>query len=176
MSKKPKVEYWPHLPEYPAEEAPEPDWKVDRAVRWGLRQLSFMEEEVVERYHLCGQPAAKIAAELGLSEHQVHPVLKGAIRKLKKLLGRFVQKRYGIPMKATPCRICDSKEKKSIEELLKTKKEEETWKNVLRKLREDFQMRTSPRTLTLHLKKHRPRPRRPVKRRPAGKKSGATTP
>ncbi|MGH8005315.1 MAG: RNA polymerase sigma factor [Limisphaerales bacterium] len=158
MTKKRIIEYWPHLPELPLEDAPRPDWKVERAVRWAVRRLAYAEREAVERFYFCGQKCDEIGAALGISRQRVFRLLKQARRELKRRLGPFVQKRYGVPVEKRRCQVCRSASRKAIEKLLKAKPKEETWKKVLQKLRTQFQIRTSAWNLARHLEGHRPKP------------------
>ncbi len=163
--KKIQIECLRQLGDASLEKTPNFNWRVVWAVRGALRRLSETEKEIVERFHFCGESCAEIGAILKLPEVRVYAILKEARRKLKKFLGPFVQKRYGLPMEAESCWICLSKDRTALEKLLKTKTREETWKRILRKLQTEFRIRTSRRSLNRHLKEHPP---------VAGKKPGAS--
>ncbi|HEU4437361.1 MAG TPA: sigma factor-like helix-turn-helix DNA-binding protein, partial [candidate division Zixibacteria bacterium] len=142
--------------ETPFEETPNFNWRVIQAVRGALSRLSTMEREVVERFHFCGESSAEIGTILKIPELRASCILGAAQRKLKRMLGSFVQKHYGIPVKTEKCPICRSENREDIEKLLKTKTKEETWKRILRKLRTEFQVCISARNLSRHWEEHPP--------------------
>jgi len=173
--KKIRMEGFPKLFENPFEEAPQPSWRANQAVRGALQRLSSTEREVVERFHFCRETCAEIGAALGISEFRVRAILQEARWKLKEHLTPFVQKRYGISREAGNCRICRSENRKAIEEVLKTKTNEETWKKVLRKLQTEFRIRTNARSLIRHLNRHQSKTPSRVGGKPAKKESGGST-
>jgi hypothetical protein len=156
---------WRKLSEYPFEESPKPNWRVNQAVRGALQRLSSTEREVVVRFHFCSKSCAEISAVLKIPEFRIYSILQEARRKLKEILTPFVQKRYGIPGETDNCRICRSENRTAIENLLKTKTKEETWKKVLRKLRTEFRIRANAQSLARHQREHRAKH---AKKKPAG--------
>jgi DNA-binding CsgD family transcriptional regulator len=126
-------------------------------VRGALSRLSEKEKEIVERFHFCGESTAQIGARLNLSEFHVYAALRQARRKLKRISRTYVQKRYGVPIKTENCPVCRSENRLVIDQLLKTKTKEETWKRILQKLRNEHRLCINPRKLDRHWKEHPPR-------------------
>jgi IS30 family transposase len=161
-----RIECLRKLVEIPFEEPPPFNWRTVTAVRGALSRLSATEREIVERFHFCGESTAQIGARLNLSEFCVYATLRQARRKLKRILGAYVQKRHGVPIETENCPVCRSENRLVIDQLLKTKTKEETWKRILQKLRNEHQLCINPRKLDRHWKEHTPR---------AGKKPGGST-
>ncbi|HXF48274.1 MAG TPA: sigma factor-like helix-turn-helix DNA-binding protein [Verrucomicrobiae bacterium] len=155
--KKIPVECLRKLVETPFEESSPFNWRTVTAVRGALSRLSEKEKEIVERFHFCGESTAQIGARLNLSEFCVYATLRQARRKLKRILRTYVQKRYGVSIETANCPVCRSENREAIDRLMKTKTKEETWKRILRKLRNEYRLYINPRSLGRHWKEHTPR-------------------
>jgi IS30 family transposase len=130
--------------------------RIIAAVREAVARLSPLEREFIERYYFCGQSCASIASALNKKEKRIEAIRRQAVIKLRKYLAGFVRKQFRIEVETGPdCPICNSPCKAEIDRLIKNKKKKETWKKIIKMLKEDYSViiRT-PQILISHQKYH----------------------
>jgi actin-related protein len=90
------------------------------------------------------------------TKDRLERIHNSALEKLKFSLKEFVSQRYKIKIfPEGKCLICSHPEREKLDELIKTKKEEETWKKILRLFKEEFNLEVkTPQILINHQKKH----------------------
>ncbi len=142
------------------------DPELERKVRQALSRLAAKEKILIEQFYFQGRNYQEIAQILRLNLKQVEYLHRKAVFKLKNLLAEFVKKRFKIridklavgksvnPGKtAFSCVICQNPRQKQIEELIESKKEQETWGVVLKKLKNKFNLDIkAPQVLMGHMK------------------------
>ena len=133
-----------------------PNERVTKAVREALDKLSAVEREFVRRYYFDGESFSQIATALKKRPKRMEHFHRRVINKLKKHLGQFVKKEYGIKIEIkSGCLICNSEFRDEIDLLIKNKKEKETWKKIIRTLRDDYNITIkTPQILIGHRKYH----------------------
>jgi Sigma-70, region 4 len=132
------------------------DMELDKTVREALDKLEEQERALVERRYLMGQSYACISAELECSEREIERGLREATLKLRRLLAPFVAERFNIRVKSQrKCLICDCADREGAERIIVGKRKEETWKRVMRELRQRVGLKIdSPQALIGHVKYH----------------------
>ena len=121
-----------------------------------LHRLSGPAREIVERYYYMGQSYQEISRDLYMTIGIVERKHKYALLKLAKYLAPFVEKSFGISsIPETNCIICNSPFRAEIERLIDSKPASQTWKAVLRKLKNHYQLDVKgPQIIMSHLKYH----------------------
>ncbi len=131
------------------------DQELDRTVRQALEKLEEPEKELAERRYLMGQSIAVISEELRRSERDTERGLREVSLKLKRLLKPYVEKRYntGIIYQRR-CSICEFANRECAEEIIAGKQKKETWRRVMRELRQLGLSIDSPQAVIGHVKYH----------------------
>ena len=121
-----------------------------------LSTLTDDEKEFIERFYYCGQTYGEISERSGRAIHKLEAIHKRALRKLKKRLQPLVARLYGSePAHKENCVICDSPFRPQIDRLISSRRQSETWKNVIRIIRSEYGIRIgTPQTLIGHKKYH----------------------
>lgn len=133
------------------------DNELSQKVREALDRLEPSEREALELFHFLARPLDEISARMNLTRRGVERRIRSGRLKLRRLLAGYVQTRYGImtgPEKK--CVICDAEKRVEAEKIVLSKSPKETWRRVLRELREKLNINVcSPQTLVGHIKYHR---------------------
>lgn len=130
--------------------------ELARTVRSALGRLNGYEREALEHYHFMGRQVGDVAECMNLSPRVAERILRSGTLKLRRILGPFVRERFGISgSSAERCPICLCGDRRWAEEIVSSRRSEETWRRVIGLLRREFGMKiTSPQTLVGHLKYH----------------------
>jgi len=130
--------------------------RIRQAVRGELKKLAFHEREFVELYWFQGRSLNEIAALLGKKPYKLECLNKRIRRKLRSLLADFVNSEFGLRIAEDDrCPLCSHPEKDRIDNLLKSKKPEDTFRRIIQILKTDFGIRVStPQVIIGHLKYH----------------------
>lgn len=133
-----------------------PNDRVIKAVRETLDKLSRVEREFVERYYFHGESYSQIAKALNKRIERIDGLHRRLVNKLKRYLADFVAGEFDLEVEiGANCPICNSPFKDEINNLIKNKKEEETWKIIIKKLKNDYGIEIkSPQILIGHKKYH----------------------
>jgi RNA polymerase sigma factor (sigma-70 family) len=129
---------------------------IIRAVRKALRSLSEPEREFIMQFYFSGKTYRQISDQTGRAIHRLEALHKRAVRKLRKALDAFVRDRLGIKTDSpTDCPICRSPYLAQIDLLIAERDCTETWKPIIKTLREKYQLQIrSPQVLIGHEKYH----------------------
>jgi len=130
--------------------------QVIRAVNRALNKLTPRERDFAVRYYFQGQSLKIIAAEWGCRRTTVAGVYKRTVLRLKYLLADFVRKEFGLAVRVErDCPLCRSPFRRQINNLIKSKKKEETWKRIMGILQKEYGLKiTTPQTLMGHRRYH----------------------
>lgn len=133
-----------------------PDQEVISEVRAALEKLEPQESEFIESYYFQGKTYREIAKIQDRRISRIEGLHRRSLAKLKKYLARFVKERFDIKVEiGRDCIICNSPHKGKINKLIIIKKKEETWKNIIRILRDKYQLQIkTPQILIGHQKYH----------------------
>lgn len=129
----------------------------EEIVREAVGSLPDEERQVVELYHFMGRSPVDIAEELKLSGRVVDRRLRFAAVKLRRLLAEYANKSYQIPLSPDlqSCPICTSQRRAEAELIISSKEERETWRRVMRELRDKLSIHIrTPQTLLGHVRHH----------------------
>nr|MBN2278393.1 hypothetical protein [candidate division Zixibacteria bacterium] len=117
----------------------QPNERVVRAVREALEHLSPLEREFIERYYFKGESYRKIALALNRRFGRMESLHRRTVGRLRKLLARFVKTEFDLENKIkAECPLCISPYRVEIDALIESKTKEETWKNIIRILKEKY--------------------------------------
>ena len=130
--------------------------RIRIAVRRELEKLPEDEREFIELYWFEGESIPEIAKLLGKKPYKLESLNKRIIRKLKNRLARFVKNEFKLDSRIRKkCPICDHPEIARINEILRSKKPEETYRSVIRILCEEFGINIkTPQTIIGHIRYH----------------------
>jgi len=133
-----------------------PNRRIITAVRLALKKMSNNEREFIERYYFKGESYVKIGQALRWIPYRVEALHRRAVKKLRKHLAPFVKREFGIEIDTNyECPICNSPLKDEINRLFKAKKPEETWKKIIKILKEKYKITIkTPQILIGHQKYH----------------------
>ena len=133
-----------------------PNRKIISAVQQALGKLTSREREIIMRYYFEGESLDHIAVAIGKQVNQVATIHRRAVNKLKRFLAIFVKNEFGIKNELTKnCPLCNSVDKNEINKIIKTKKEEETWRRTILELKKKYRIIIkSPQILIGHQKYH----------------------
>lgn len=116
--------------------------ELKEAVASALKKLSEEEQEFIIRFYYMGESYATLAELSNRSIHKLSVLNKKAIKKLKKQLAVFVQKRFGIKEKNSPkCSICLCDNCAEINRLIQNRDKTKTWRPILKILREQYNLK-----------------------------------
>ncbi len=129
---------------------------IQREVARALTTLTEDEREFIERFYYSGESYRQIAEKSGRAIYKLEAIHKRALRKLKKELRPLVARLYNLEKRpVNQCPICNSPYRVQIDLLIKHRDKSSTWKEIIRKLREEFNLKIdTPQILIGHEKYH----------------------
>lgn len=130
--------------------------RIRQMVREELQKLAFHEREFVELYWFQGRSMGEIAVLLGKKPYKLECLNRRIHRKLKSRLTDFVNSEFGLNIEKNPgCVLCGHPRRAAIDDLLKSKKPEETFKRIIKTLRAEFGVKVgTPQIIIGHMKYH----------------------
>jgi hypothetical protein len=134
--------------------------EIEQAVASGMQALTEDEREFIARFHFMGESYQEIAERSGRIPHKLEALHRRALRKLKLALTEFASKRYQLMLddsreRSRNCAICQSNSRQEINHLINQKHPHETWRPIIRQLREQYGISIrSPQVLIGHQKYH----------------------
>ncbi|MCP4703205.1 MAG: sigma-70 family RNA polymerase sigma factor [candidate division Zixibacteria bacterium] len=133
-----------------------PDEQVISAVREALEKLESQEQEFIESYYFQGKTYREIAKIQNRRISRIEGLHRRSLAKLKKYLAGFVKERFDIDVEiGQNCIICSSSHKTEISKLIKAKKKQETWKKIIKTLKDKYQIKIkTPQILIGHKEYH----------------------
>jgi len=132
------------------------DESINREVREAIEKLSFVEKQFVRLFYFEFKSYQQIARILKKKVYKLERIHQRALGKLRIILADFVKKRFklNVPID-TDCIICNSPFREEMDQLIKNKKEEETYRSLIRIFKQKYgiDIRT-PQVIIGHKKKH----------------------
>jgi len=130
--------------------------RIKEAVREELEKLSADEREFVELYWFQGKSTAEIGRYLGRKGYMLDGLNKCIIRKLKSRLADFARREFNIKCdEKNNCVICSHPNRAEINMILRAKRPQDTFKEILESLKENFELKNiSPQAIIGHMKYH----------------------
>ena len=134
----------------------QPNQRVIDEVRRAVARLTPIEREFVERRFFQGESFSDISRALNKRPGRIDAIHRRVVNKLKYLLAEFVKKEYGLDMPGrNNCQLCNSVFRAEIDQLIKSKRKEDTWKNIIKVLKARYGIIIkSPQILAGHEKYH----------------------
>jgi len=121
-----------------------------------VEKLSFVEKQFVRLFYFEFKSYQQIARILKKKVYKLERIHQRALDKLRIFLADFVKKRFklNVPID-TDCIICNSPFREEMDQLIKNKKEEETYRSLIRIFTQKYgiDIRT-PQVIIGHKKKH----------------------
>ena len=142
------------------------DSELEQKVQQALARLSEKEKIFIEEFYYQGRSYKEISVVLKINLKQAEYLHRRATLKLKNYLADFVERKFKIKVnkvtfdKSDPnrkpdvvCVICRNQKQKAIEKVIGSKKEQETWRIILKKLKQKFNLEVkAPQILIGHMK------------------------
>lgn len=136
--------------------------KLQAAVQKALAKLSDDEEEFIRQFYFMGISYRIISEKSGRAIYRLEAIHRRALKKLRKELSDFVERRFNLKMgqtqadKGATCLICNSTAREEIDRLISGRNKEASWTAVIREIRSKFGLKIrSPQLLIGHEKYHR---------------------
>lgn len=130
--------------------------EIIAAVRWAIDGLEPDEREFVRMYFLQGMNYADISARTGNRVQSLARMHCSARKKLRLRIHKMLAGRYNIPARLKfDCPLCEHPRAEEIDALLRSKAENETWRQTINILRTRFRMGgITPHMLISHRQYH----------------------
>lgn len=134
----------------------EVDETIDCEVRKAVERLSREERQFVELFYFEFKTYQEITQISKKKVFKLERIHHRAMGKLRILLAEFVKNRFqlDVPQK-TDCLICSSPFRKELEELIRDKKQEETYRPLMDLFRKKYGLNIkTPQAIIGHQRKH----------------------
>lgn len=140
----------------PNQERSEREELIDRQVRAAVEKLLPTEKQFVELFYFQVRTYQEIAGIMKKKTHKLQRLHERALGKLRILLSDFVKEQFKLePLQKTDCVICNSPFSGELDELIKSKKEEETYSRLINIFRQKYGIYVkTPQTIIGHERKH----------------------
>ena len=135
---------------------PAPDEGLVAEVNRAINTLTEIEQDFIHLYYFSGRTLMQIARKCNTSYSRVGYLHNRIIRKLRKELAAFVRNRFDLIVSVDEtCPICRSCHKEQINDLIRKKGKEETWRRIIGILKSKYGIIIkTPQTLIGHQKYH----------------------
>jgi len=130
--------------------------ELEKKVAKAMDKLDSLEKEFIRYFYFDCLSYNRITQLLDKTKDRLERVHRSALEKLRFCLKDYVSQRYKliIPQEKR-CMICSHSSRKELEDLIRAKKKEETWKKILRIFKQKFNLEIkTPQILINHQKKH----------------------
>ncbi|MBU1319827.1 MAG: sigma-70 family RNA polymerase sigma factor [candidate division Zixibacteria bacterium] len=130
--------------------------EIIEKVRDAVDNLPSMEKEFVQLYWFEGKSMAELSELFGKKPYKLESLNKRILQKLKRRLSEYVTRQFDLTNDTIPaCIICDHPRRIEIDNLLLSKGQEETFRPIYRKLKDEFGLTIStPQILIGHIRYH----------------------
>jgi RNA polymerase sigma factor (sigma-70 family) len=132
------------------------DKELEKQVRQALGKLDETERKFILYFYFDCFSYKEIGFLLKKRKDKLQRIHQSALDKLKLILKDYVEKRFEFRTNDdTGCIICQNPHRKKLDRIIRGKRKEETWKRVIKILRNGYDLRIkTPQILIGHLKKH----------------------
>ena len=130
--------------------------RICEAVRKEISQLSESEREFMELYWFQGESTLEIARFVDRKPYNLENLNRRIMRKLKNRLAEFAEEEFGLRLgNKSKCVICCHPEIEKINLQLRSRRQHETYRRLIRLLKTDYGIHIkTPQTIIGHLKYH----------------------
>ena len=130
--------------------------QTNQKVREAVGKLSPLEREFIEYFYFECKSYKEISLILNKTVRKLERIHNRALSKLKMLLSDYVKTRFKLSIpEETDCMICKSPFRQELDELIQAKKEEETYKSLMRVFKEKYGLEIkTPQVIIGHKRKH----------------------
>lgn len=125
-------------------------------VRKAVQKLSPTERMFVELFYFEFRSYREIAGIMKKKTYKLERLHQRALGKLRIVLSDFVKEqfKFELPQK-TDCLICNSRFREELDELIRSKKDEETYARLIKTFRQNYGIKVkTPQTIIGHERKH----------------------
>jgi len=125
-------------------------------VRKAVQKLSPTERMFVELFYFEFRSYREIAGIMKKKTYKLERLHQRALGKLRIVLSDFVKEqfKFELPQK-TDCLICNSRFREELDELIRSKKDEETYARLIKTFRQKYGIKVkTPQTIIGHERKH----------------------
>jgi RNA polymerase sigma factor (sigma-70 family) len=130
--------------------------ELEVIVAKALDKLDSLEREFIRYFYYDCLSYNQISQLLDKTKDRLERIHRSALEKLRFGLRDYVSQRYKLKIsQEKKCLICSHPLRDELDDLIRTKKKEETWKNILRifKVKYTLEIKT-PQVLINHQRKH----------------------
>lgn len=140
----------------PNQERSEREELIDRQVRAAVERLLPTEKQFVELFYFQVRTYQEIAGIMKKKTWKLERLHERALGKLRILLTDFVKEQFEFEIpQETACVICSSPFREELDELIRSKKEEETYSRLIRIFKQKYGIDVkTPQVIIGHKKKH----------------------
>ncbi len=140
----------------PNQERSEREELIDRQVRAAVERLLPTEKQFVELFYFQVRTYQEIAGIMKKKTWKLERLHERALGKLRILLTDFVKEQFEFEIpQETACVICSSPFRGELDELIRSKKEEETYSRLIRIFKQKYGIDVkTPQVIIGHKKKH----------------------
>ncbi len=140
----------------PDQERSEREELIDRQVRAAVERLLPTEKQFVELFYFQVRTYQEIAGIMKKKTWKLERLHERALGKLRILLTDFVKEQFEFEIpQETACVICSSPFREELDELIRSKKEEETYSRLIRIFKQKYGIDVkTPQVIIGHKKKH----------------------
>jgi hypothetical protein len=138
------------------ESAP-PNPIIVAGVRRAIERLSAQEREFIQLYYFEGRDGEEVSTIMLLPGRRFETLQRRVMKRLRTYLRQELEGRFGTenPDTTPGCPICRHVKRKEIDHLLKAKSPNETWRKVIRILRDRYGLRgICPQRIIGHMTYH----------------------
>lgn len=132
------------------------DESVNREVRKAVEKLSSAEKQFIQLFYFEFKNYQEIARILKKKIYKLERIHQRALGKLRIILTDFAKQRFKLEiLEKTDCIICQSPFRKELDELIRNKKEEETYARLIKIFKQKYGVDIkTPQVIIGHKKKH----------------------
>lgn len=140
----------------PNQERSKKEELIDRQVRAAVERLLPTEKQFVELFYFQVRTYQEIAGIMKKKTWKLERLHERALGKLRILLTDFVKEQFEFEIpQETACVICSSPFREELDELIRSKKEEETYSRLIRIFKQKYGIDVkTPQVIIGHKKKH----------------------
>jgi hypothetical protein len=153
-----KVELYARLDEEFSEDASTHKRRelIKQEVRRAVEKLSDDERIFIEKYYFEFKSYQEIAGILKKRIYKLERIHRRALDKMHSLLSDFVKEHFKLEVsQKSDCLICSSPFRQELDELIKNKKKEETYRRLIRIFKQEYGLDVkTPQVIIGHQRKH----------------------
>lgn len=129
---------------------------INKQVRKAVKKLSFEERQFIQLYYFEFSSYQAIARILKRKVYKLERIHQRALGKLRIILADFVKEQFDLEVpQMTECLICQSPFREELDELIRNKKDEETYRGLMIIFKQKYGINIkTPQVIIGHKRKH----------------------